>query len=337
MSLDTIVNGTRIGSDIKMSGEALDEYGEMMDRMLSAGERGRTVLTVLYLCVLGLCFVVPIVYYFRMHFEERHARRLRELEIQGITQALEQSQDVHREESRAARRKFRDERKARINQLFAPVKMELKEDNFPHLRAGGMEIAQGSTSELFAMEESTKSMDEDQLFVEVPSPGFQLVSTSVIAGRITNRLVPNVCSICLSNYSVGNTVVWSSNEACEHVFHENCILQWLMKQRDGPLCPCCRRDFVLDPYDMEDLDPTDLNGGQVNPAVGISLLLGSDTVPVEVPTTGTGPEDIVAHQFTSVTTRMEEGLSSTSSHSSTPGNRESGLVDPQRGSNTEGS
>lgn len=25
-----------------------------------------------------------------------------------------------------------------------------------------------------------------------------------------------------------------------------------MKQREGPLCPCCRRDFVLDPYDLDD-------------------------------------------------------------------------------------
>jgi hypothetical protein len=25
-----------------------------------------------------------------------------------------------------------------------------------------------------------------------------------------------------------------------------------MKQREGPLCPCCRRDFVIDPYDLEE-------------------------------------------------------------------------------------
>ena len=68
--------------------------------------RGRTILTVLYLAVLSLCFLVPVFYYFRMHCEERHARRLRELELAGITQAMEQSQNLHREESRAARRKF---------------------------------------------------------------------------------------------------------------------------------------------------------------------------------------------------------------------------------------
>ena len=85
--------------------------------------RGRTVLTVLYLCVLGLCFVVPVFYYFRMHCEERNARRIREIEIAGITQALEQSENQHREESRAARRKYREERRARIIQLFASVRM----------------------------------------------------------------------------------------------------------------------------------------------------------------------------------------------------------------------
>lgn len=199
------------------------------------------------------------------------------------------------------------------------------------------------------MEESARSMDEDQLFVEVPSPGFQLVSTSVIVGRFTNRLVPNVCSICLSNYAVGNTIVWSSNEACDHVFHEGCILQWLMKQRDGPLCPCCRRDFVLDPYDMEDIDPADLDAGPINPAVGVSLLFGSDTVPVDSANTATPPEAIVAQQLTNVATRMEEGLSSTSSNASASGNREfssnasasgnreSGFVDPQQEPSSEGS
>jgi hypothetical protein len=89
----------------------------------SSNHRGRTVLTVLYLCVLGLCFVVPVFYYFRMHCEERNARRMRETEIAGITEALEQSENVHREESRAARRKYREERRARIIQLFATVRM----------------------------------------------------------------------------------------------------------------------------------------------------------------------------------------------------------------------
>ena len=84
--------------------------------------QGRTVLTILYLCVLGLCFIIPIIYYFRLHCFEEYARR-REMEL-DFTTALEQSTDQdHRDEARAARRKYIDERRARIVQLFGPVRM----------------------------------------------------------------------------------------------------------------------------------------------------------------------------------------------------------------------
>lgn len=87
---------------------------------------GRTILTALYLCMLGVCFVVPIYFYTRMHCDNRAQQRLRDLEITHITQAMNQSQDLHREESRAARRKYREERRARIIQLFTPVRMVSK-------------------------------------------------------------------------------------------------------------------------------------------------------------------------------------------------------------------
>lgn len=87
----------------------------------SSNERIRTILVVLYVCVLALCFLTPIVYYFRLHVEERHARRLRELEVAGIRSALERSSTDHAGESQAARRKYIEERRARILQLFRPV------------------------------------------------------------------------------------------------------------------------------------------------------------------------------------------------------------------------
>lgn len=68
------------------------------------------------------------------------------------------------------------------------------------------------------------------------------------------RLVSGLCAICLCNYQVGSDIVWSSNAACEHCFHEHCIERWLIRQRDGPLCPCCRREFVVDPYDLQEDD-----------------------------------------------------------------------------------
>jgi hypothetical protein len=100
-----------------------------------------------------------------------------------------------------------------------------------------------------ALLDSKRSLvDEDSTFVELPTPGLHISDNK----NLLLRLVPNICTICLCNYEVGSDVVWSSNLACEHAFHLACIEPWLMKQREGPLCPCCRRDFIVDPYDMEE-------------------------------------------------------------------------------------
>lgn len=64
------------------------------------------------------------------------------------------------------------------------------------------------------------------------------------------RVVSPVCAICLVSYTPGCYVTWSSNQGnegggvCLHCFHRDCILLWLLKKEE-PLCPCCRREFVL--------------------------------------------------------------------------------------------
>ncbi len=78
------------------------------------------------------------------------------------------------------------------------------------------------------------------------------------------RAVPNFCAVCLMKYEISDRVCWSSNSECSHMFHEDCILQWLAtlgrtnsraklfsatpsekKLLDFELtCPCCRNDFI---------------------------------------------------------------------------------------------
>ncbi len=77
------------------------------------------------------------------------------------------------------------------------------------------------------------------------------------------RSVPIFCAVCLSEFAEGDRVCWSSNADCSHVFHENCILQWLTssgKKRSmsqfftrnpsddellkNEFCPCCRQEFI---------------------------------------------------------------------------------------------
>ena len=79
-----------------------------------------------------------------------------------------------------------------------------------------------------------------------------------------SRKAPMFCAVCLSEYEKGETVSWSMNEHCTHVFHTDCIIEWFVAngrkqssmQRfpDNPSkekllnyqldCPCCRQSFV---------------------------------------------------------------------------------------------
>eukprot|EP00525_Craspedostauros_australis_P011441 CAMPEP_0198109598 /NCGR_PEP_ID=MMETSP1442-20131203/1671_1 /TAXON_ID= /ORGANISM="Craspedostauros australis, Strain CCMP3328" /LENGTH=462 /DNA_ID=CAMNT_0043765337 /DNA_START=244 /DNA_END=1632 /DNA_ORIENTATION=- len=309
--------------------------------------RGRTILTIMYLCVLGLCFVIPVIYYIRLHYEERRNRQQRAEEMAGIAAALEES-ERNRDETRAARRKYKEERRARIVQLFDPVRMTLKEEHFPNgvtptkqsrleeeeeveeeeiniqeptpvpsssaTSEGSLQVAQDiETGEQIQQQSSSSneataatdgaddapsnSAEQQQLaphkitidqqcfacepetFVELPIPGLTVDKEK----ERKKRLVSTTCTICLCDYEVGSDVVWSSNSACEHVFHADCIEQWLMKQREGPLCPCCRRDFIIDPYDAEE----EVAGGNNQTWRSLSddafLSSPASTAPVEAP------------------------------------------------------
>lgn len=81
------------------------------------------------------------------------------------------------------------------------------------------------------------------------------------------RLVSNTCIICLQAYQTGERITWSSNPACTHAFHTECIQAWIapprgcrdgntalhaqsaannqQQQQERPNCPCCRRLFMV--------------------------------------------------------------------------------------------
>ncbi|KAL7467262.1 hypothetical protein ACHAXS_007508, partial [Conticribra weissflogii] len=75
------------------------------------------------------------------------------------------------------------------------------------------------------------------------------------------RPIPNQCAVCLCDYEPGDTIVVSASSPlrgnsgdgrptnqqgnhCPHAFHQECIVEWLVKMQDGTPCPCCRQTFV---------------------------------------------------------------------------------------------
>mmetsp|Transcript_20173 Transcript_20173/g.30333 ORF Transcript_20173/g.30333 Transcript_20173/m.30333 type:complete len:320 (+) Transcript_20173:1194-2153(+) len=57
---------------------------------------------------------------------------------------------------------------------------------------------------------------------------------------ITNRS-KRLCSICLEDFEVDQLIGWSRNPNCHHVFHKDCIIEWLSTHND---CPVCRNVYT---------------------------------------------------------------------------------------------
>lgn len=68
--------------------------------------------------------------------------------------------------------------------------------------------------------------------------------------------IRNECAICLCEYEKGDVVVTSCNSECPHAFHQECIVEWLVKMQEGAPCPCCRRTFV----ELDEHIPHNLSG-----------------------------------------------------------------------------
>ena len=73
------------------------------------------------------------------------------------------------------------------------------------------------------------------------------LSTNRSSVRSSNKVE---CSICLMEYGAGEIISWAKDEACDHVYHQECIVGWLSTaRRDGTLhdsCPLCRTKLVME-------------------------------------------------------------------------------------------
>ena len=95
-----------------------------------------------------------------------------------------------------------------------------------------------------------KASSKEDVYIEYPqdidcdrSDRADTPDNIVELGEKNDLHSPKICPICMESYTDGDDIVWSFNEECNHVFHRECIVCWLMKHDD---CPMCRSPYIVD-------------------------------------------------------------------------------------------
>jgi len=127
----------------------------------------------------------------------------------------------------------------RLERIFKGKKHSFK------IEVSGMRKANSENKELEDLEigrHRTINNEEvhDKIFTPDVSPT-STISRDVLFDR--SKCIINSCDICLSNYVVNEEVCLSRNKECRHTFHKICMVDWLMKT---PNCPICKKFFLYD-------------------------------------------------------------------------------------------
>lgn len=90
---------------------------------------------------------------------------------------------------------------------------------------------------------AVKTSDSNAPAVNIGETDVEAISEGVADyfGIDDTRDRGTTCDICLLDYEVGDEVAWSRNINCVHVFHKDCILDWLVRKST---CPNCRTDYL---------------------------------------------------------------------------------------------
>mmetsp|Transcript_461 Transcript_461/g.772 ORF Transcript_461/g.772 Transcript_461/m.772 type:complete len:277 (-) Transcript_461:464-1294(-) len=175
----------------------------------------------------GCLFNVLLRRYCRINIcRGAHQRRPRGNDILGDEQlAAQVGLQFELDEAERNRKKMerRQERLIKYQRILQNFKMTVSdEDLIKPIRDNG--------SDPSTLEEGTKNESDPE--------------QNILVLRSDKRKVFPACAVCMEEYICGDEVIWSMNDQCPHVFHEDCILTWLSKGKKR--CPCCRQFYVKD-------------------------------------------------------------------------------------------
>lgn len=63
---------------------------------------------------------------------------------------------------------------------------------------------------------------------------------SAVGDDVESQRFPH-CAICLERLRLHDEIGLSQNDNCKHMFHSVCVTEWLMANKD---CPICRRKYL---------------------------------------------------------------------------------------------
>jgi len=118
------------------------------------------------------------------------------------------------------------------------------------------DLEQGKVTRQVSLDRVKLVLKEEHFAKDLLSQSKSVVNDTLHGGGVMvlpggRHSVSNLCAICISQFQVGETLVWSSNPSCEHVFHATCMQLWCQKHS---LCPCCRQEFLIAVSEGSDTD-----------------------------------------------------------------------------------
>jgi hypothetical protein len=173
------------------------------------------------LSAMGIGFVSLIVIFTRLCERNRVLRRVEEDEA---------SQDEREEEKRRTRKE---------SILTGLDVKEWSPDDTPVESTEGDEDTPPSGE---AVEEAPQP--------PAPTPALPINSSPVACAMGSDDCESSVgeeemagCAICLSHFKPQQLVCESNNSLCQHVFHKECMVDWLTNHHET--CPMCREVYLL--------------------------------------------------------------------------------------------